>query len=51
LVDSSGVLSPHAMKYFVSFLLGRIFGGEPVPTPGSSPGASFAGKCSKSSHP
>src|ERR1035437_4073915 len=32
LVDTFGVLSPHAMKYFVQFLLGRIFCGEPVPT-------------------
>ena len=40
LVDTFGVLSPHAMKYFVEFLLGRIFCGEPVPTsPENAPGA------------
>jgi len=32
LVDTFGVVSPHAMKYFVSFFVGRIFCGEPVPT-------------------
>ena len=31
-IDCDGVLSPHAMKYFVRFFVGRIFYGEPVPT-------------------
>ena len=40
LVNTFGVLSPHAIKYFVTFLLGRIVCGEPVPTsPDNAPGA------------